>query len=516
MMIKNKKFRIIISVILSLILLYFSVCIALYFFEPVSYDSANLNDAQYAFDLYNKFAKDKNDKFYIKQISQSDIKSAEDDFRLKYVDDTILVIMDESVSYNQAESFFSEHNAVICGYIEVLDMYQIEIDVAVYDELADFCNLLKKNNMVKSAIIDIFEETPSDNESSTESDQFIDYDLYNFYYYSMLGIDKLSIIVDFNEIISDITYGIMDVPVYYKNSSLNVVNRSDYPESVFDSPSFQAVASHGTHVAGIIGAKQTDKNSGVVPGAGIYSENALNCSVSYWVAAITNMIINEDIKAVNISMGYNSYIPISASLGDAGAIEYVESSNAFFEEVLTKILENGSEFLICISAGNESGKSLYKVDSPYFGYGEKAILGKIDIFGIFDSSHEYCDSAYSLYFSSIENPEIKDRIMVVTAHNSASAVAKYSSLGDRVDISAPGVDIHSTGYFYEYEFMSGTSMAAPFVTATAGILFELDDSLTGKDVKNAIIDSATTSVEAKDFTYPQLDIYAAVKYILTR
>ena len=505
-----KKYEIILTMFLSVIILYFSACTVLYFFEPLSYNSTDLKNADYSFDMYDKFSYDKNNQFYIKQIDYEDIVSADDDIRVKYVDNTILVVASESASTESLATLFNSKNAEICGFIDVVDMYQLEFDNMNYTELVNICSDLKNNDLIEYAFVDIFEETPASEETS-EYNEFSN--AVYLYYYDLLGIKKMHSEVD-SAIFRDICVGVFDIPVYYSNYRLNVANAADYSDSVLASNILRDGASHGTHVAGIISAEVDGDMSGVLPGAEIYSENATNNSLSYWIAAIVNMIVNENIKAINISMGFNSYIPVSASLGDENSIDYVADENNFLEAILKNLIAEGYDFVLCVAAGNEASTELYKVSSPFFAYGDKAKLEKLDIFDIFKSAPEYADAMYGLCFNAIEDENIKDRIIVVTSCDVNSNISNFASLGDRVDIAAPGEDIFSTGYYLENEYMSGTSMSAPFVTATAALLFELDNTLSGKDVKDIIISSADEYTSYKGFSYPILNIYNAVQEVL--
>ena len=507
---KQKRTKIILALILPvIIILHLSVCAILYFFEPISYYAPDLSLSDFSFDSYKKFdfANDKN--FYIKQINYNDIVSTPGDERLKYVDNTILLISEPDASYNDVTTLIEDLNGKICGYIDVVNFYQIDLVDKNYNDLINICSTLNNEDLIKIAIIDYFEETPVyETSSEVYTDTFYEYQYDMINLYDAWNLTK--------NITTDVTIGMIDCPVSLSHSDINVMNSDEYSASTLENPLIQSFNSHGTHVAGIMAASSHGKTPGVYPGAPIYSENGINNSLSYWIASTVNMIVKNNIKAINISMGYNSYIPVSASLGCEFSKQYIISENEFFEAVLKNILASGYEFLICISAGNESNTSLYKTNSDYFTYGEKENLRKWDIFDIFSSEPDYCDSEYQYLLTAIDDEDVRNRIIIVGSCDEKKEYSSFASAGASVDIVAPGENIYSTSYQIDYEHMSGTSMAAPFVTGTAAMLFALEDSLSGEEVKEIIINSAAETVNAYGFNYPLLNAGNAIEYLFTK
>jgi subtilisin family serine protease len=83
-------------------------------------------------------------------------------------------------------------------------------------------------------------------------------------------------------------------------------------------------------------------------------------------------------------------------------------------------------------------------------------------------------------------------VLNVAATDSTDTKASFSNYGTWVDLAAPGVDVLST-YSYHYNpnyiaWVSGTSQAAPHVTAAAGLLKSYDNSLTWSDIMDLIVD----------------------------
>jgi subtilisin family serine protease len=86
-----------------------------------------------------------------------------------------------------------------------------------------------------------------------------------------------------------------------------------------------------------------------------------------------------------------------------------------------------------------------------------------------------------------------------------------------VDLAAPGTDIVSTTIGGKYAYMTGTSMAAPFVTAAAAMVYSTNSELTLADTRNIILQTVKTnsSLTSKTSTGGMLDCGSAVAYAAT-
>jgi subtilisin family serine protease len=169
---------------------------------------------------------------------------------------------------------------------------------------------------------------------------------------------------------------------------------------------------HGTHVAGIIGAKDNGIGIvGVAAGANLKALKALDKDGSGSVSDI--------ILALQWVLGHGkSGDVINMSLGGTQV-------SPSLDKLVYQISMNG--IYLAIAAGNESSNadtiSPARVNSPY--------------------------------------------VFTVSAMNSNNVWASFSNFGSSVDVCSPGVDIFSTYLNGKYATMSGTSMAAPHI---AGLL----------------------------------------------
>ncbi|MCX5801074.1 MAG: S8 family serine peptidase [Candidatus Eisenbacteria bacterium] len=110
----------------------------------------------------------------------------------------------------------------------------------------------------------------------------------------------------------------------------------------------------------------------------------------------------------------------------------------------------------------------------------------------------------------------------VAATNSRDQKPYYSNYGTWVNFCAPGDTIASTYYKYStgehaYAYYSGTSMAAPFVSALSALVFSQDPSRTRADVLD-IISSTCDPIDALNPSYSgqlgagRIDAYAALSF----
>jgi len=86
-------------------------------------------------------------------------------------------------------------------------------------------------------------------------------------------------------------------------------------------------------------------------------------------------------------------------------------------------------------------------------------------------------------------PAANDHVVGVAATTDVDTRASFSNYGPHVDVAAPGVGIYST-YPGTYSAKSGTSMATPFVSGLATLVWSVNPALTAAQVQSVIEGSA--------------------------
>ncbi len=197
---------------------------------------------------------------------------------------------------------------------------------------------------------------------------------------------------------------------------------------------------HGTHVAGTIGA--TGNNGTGISGV-FWNSQLMHCKVfsSWGWTTLSRILTCMDYVIWAFDSGIN-VVAVNASW-----------SGSYSQLLEDAVLEfDARDILIVTSAGNEAED--------------------IDVAGWYPAAYPY------------------DNIIAVAAIDRIGDVPLWSNFGaQNVDIAAPGVDIWSTWYHGDWRPASGTSMAAPHVTGTVGLVKAATPSLSMTEVRNHVLNS---------------------------
>ena len=218
--------------------------------------------------------------------------------------------------------------------------------------------------------------------------------------------------------------------------------------------------SHGTHVAGIVGANGIVK--GVAPDANFAALKVCSaggsCNGSAMIAGMD--WCNNNSALYNISV-------ITMSIGDGG--EYDRSSCPTW------------------------------IDSAI-----NAAYG-LGIFVSIASGNEY-------HSNGISYPGCSPNATSVGATDDFDVIAGFTNTGPILDVLAPGVNIYSTIIGNSYGTKSGTSMATPHVAGAATLLRQYDNNLMPDEIKSLLKNNPGKYVTDPDngLVFPRINILKTI------
>ena len=481
-----------------------------------------------------------------------------------YVNNELLVTLDSSDSLSALKDYLRTIGGEVVGEIPVTADYQILLPAAhTQEELEQMIEQLKALPYVRRSSLNYAFELENDAISGSSAyypndKKWDDWSGNSGNNWNMKAIDAPGAWV-YHDQMQPVNVGIIEelFDPYHEDLSFeempfgNVSAMGPYKYNGLGW--WTSDQSHGTHVAGIIGADFDNEKGvcGVAPNAKLYGANWKNGDggKSYYTqkAALGYLVQKKHCRVLNLSFSIGGYgLRYSASQGGKKAQENFNILNADLTEFLDDLEKNtGNSFLICKSADNDNDKLFYKKDKEdvkngieYFWQGDYKKDPDYNKYKNRFKKDEWVsggtDARWDIY-SGIDEPEIKDSIIVVGAaavsgthsyfgckHNGYQ-VASYSNRGSRVDVLAPGgsdsdnvfpdAKIYSTvadgavGYGYKV----GTSMATPHVAGVAAMIFGIDPTFTAKEVKDIIISTATGSYGSVKEQYPLLNARLAVE-----
>lgn len=440
---------------------------------------------------------DKDDVFY--EPEEESISTLEDS--TTYINDAITVFFSDDATLLDKKKIVKALDGEIVGKVDFMNEYEIKIERSDFYEINNLCDELMENDKVEFASCSLTEKitpdyVPNDpwNLTDWDDDALDRRSLYSNWWIKATDTDKAW---DYDEYFSDIDVGIVDSGFDPTHEDLE--GKIVFPNEFFEKNN--APSYHGNHVAGIIGATQ-DNEKGLT---GIVRDGKLVCidwqaneeQGQKWnnSARIMTGFVNAvraGAKVVNFSLGSSGTIK-----NGIDRLQIVKDTQGKFNSYyIAKMLQRGYDFICCQSAGN----GVYKNDK--FAYAVDA-----------SNNGTFCPITVDNAVKTVKGvtpQEIVDRIIIVAAAKftgfNTYEQADFSNGGSQVSICAPGYDIYSTYYkgdgkdynYCSYAYLKGTSMAAPIVTGIASLVWSVNPSFTGAQVKHFVCDEENTKYEVAD------------------
>lgn len=415
-----------------------------------------------------------------------------------YYKNLLAVFIDEDATVLEKYRIFTDNSLVLIGWFCAADLYVVSCAASELTQLQAKSEKLEENENVLyagpvTAIRNTEQYTPDDPFSLpdapvywNESDPWGD----NWW---LEAIDARQA-WDYSEYFSKISIGVVDSG--FETQHPELAGKIVFPSKAEERRNIPS--SHGTHVAGIIGAAHNN-GQGI---AGVCDNSILVCvdwnpdDYQLWIPDLHILFgfcqtVKSGAKVINFSLGASSNIPEDKSEGMKIGMRL---EAAIHSAAMSSLLAKGYDFVVVQSAGNGNEAS-QPIDSYYNGtfccINEKTAVSISD---------------------KVSKQDIIDRIIIVAAANNdydgTYSAAWFSNVGDGVSVAAPGTSVYSTDYSdLEYSYKSGTSMAAPVVTGVAALAWSAAPQLSGVQIKEIVCsfdntDSVVNPCEEPDF--PQL------------
>ncbi len=286
---------------------------------------------------------------------------------------------------------------------------------------------------------------------------------------------------------------------------------------------------HGTHVAGILAAAlDKDFEWGKKAKIELFVAKVLDHEATGDLSNIVMALqwaIDNDIDIINMSIGYRQdNLALRRAIQEAykaGIIMVASSGNhSNYDDsvVLVGLGDGGSGDGGSGDGGSgDGGSGDGGSGDGGSGDGGSGDGGSGDG-GSGDGGSGDIGSGQSLPLYATMYPARYPEVIAVAASDFDGYLAAFSNFDEQVDIMAPGNDILSAditnGDMKEGGgICSGTSMAAPHITAAVAMMLALDPTLTTDDIKAILIESADYRIEG---TVGELDLNMALESVFTR
>ena len=417
-------------------------------------------------------------------------------FETRYIDNQIVIVIEDDATRNQLETLIAQYNGKIVGQIPFIGHYQVEFENKNYTipELNSIIDVVSTHDFIKDAYVNTLTEMEGSAYSEYSNAWYpndpygsrIDDDDEEKRFYEIWNSTDISS-----------TWGLRagNVPQAWKLAKQYGVNKKinigviDGGFSPHKDLSITAYGEgyengdHGNHVAGIIAASSDNKQgiSGISQNARLLGTAVSKGVPIFELCTYMSTLIELNCNIINVSLGHKE--------SNLTGLEKIRTSHQAgkLADVFFKYIDASYDFLVVTAAAN-NGEYLHDVN-------------------------------YANAITKLSEPLYKEHILVVgNVEKTQSDLSRCSSsayVGNRVDVMAPGTAIYSTISNDGYGIKSGTSMASPFVAGVAVLIKEVVGSkMRMTEIREIILQTA--NIDVADSDVYMINAEAAMKEALRR
>ena len=401
-----------------------------------------------------------------------------------YYKNLLIMIFENGSSVAEKHEVFKKYGLRLLGWACPSDMFIVSSGFTDYNELVSLGEEIEKEYpaVLMASPVPFVKSSP-DTTPDDPFDSGYDWNDENKFGSGRWYIDAAHIreAWNYSEYFGKIKVGVLDSG--FDTGHEDLKDRISFPSS--GDKRRNVAAPHGTFVAGVIGA-QSNNGKGI---AGINPASELVCidwkadEGQNWNETLHIFfgicrLVKSGAKVINMSLGTSG----NTDPEDPESVRTMNTYAGIYSAVMSVLIGRGYDFVAVQSAGNG------------------------------DINDEAADSFFNAHFATfrednvislwpgISKKDLLDRVLVVGAatyrySDEKYHLASFSNFGDGVVIAAPGARIYGlTSDEEKYTLMSGTSCAAPIVAGIVSLVWGINPSLTGAQVRNIVVDNAGETV----------------------
>lgn len=290
------------------------------------------------------------------------------------------------------------------------------------------------------------------------------------------------------------------------------------PLPLFPVPGVE-VPTHGTHVTAIAAAARDgvgmmgvafDSSIALVratsaqgyPAPGSYADDIIASgatvangsfgSGAYPNRRLPNRQINPNFEYVNnyyvtVDLAYHEISKLVDVVGADVVMVYSAGNNRLDQPIVARKLPTGAQkFMPLITPENTAANNLYTFLTPYSDLNDPSTWVAFDVnFPIDDTGLTLATADFSEYAGTFIIAVAVDKNLEIADFSNYCGAAKAWCL------AAPGVEVYSTYPISTYEYDTGTSMSAPFVTGSAAVLRQVFPYMTARQIIEVLLITST-------------------------
>lgn len=245
----------------------------------------------------------------------------------------------------------------------------------------------------------------------------------------------------------NVDIAVLDTGIDLDHNDLNVYQQVSF---IPNTNSADDDHGHGTHIAGIAGAKDNSFGTvGIAPDARLWAIKVLEGT---GVGDMSTLIKGLDYVAKNAEQ-------IDVAVLSLGC----ECKSNALDIAVNNVVNSGVTLVVAAGNDGKNAETFSPANNP----------NAITVSAIVDTDGKCGGRGHNTFYGEDDT------------------LATFSNYGNVVDISAPGVEIFSTYKSGSYASLSGTSMAAPHVAGAAALYINTHQNASPSDIKNHLVSSGT-------------------------